>query len=409
MAGRRAAIAILLAATLGAACDGDDDTGRATTTTVPATTVAADHPTDGVLTIGMLLPSTGPGAAELGVPMREAVEVAVGDINAAGGVLGGSVRLVDFDEAHGGGFASLIEQGADAIVGPASSLVALAELNDAVEAGVVVCSPTATALALDEFPHNGLFFRTAPSDSLQMAAIMREVRDTGAESVAVAYLDDPYGRGLADAFAERVSESTLLTIDERVPFSGDEEDLSEVAEAVADNRVVVVLADSDDGGRFLTALDAVIDRDQPPTVIANDSVRDAGQPVAQLSPELRSRIAVVAPKARDDEVDGFFAANAVDCVNVIALAAVRADSDRPGDFRSYVAEVSYGGRPCSGFAECVDRLGEVDQIDYNGVSGRVDMRGTSNELSTAEFDVFGFDDDGAETEPETLTVSLLEQ
>jgi hypothetical protein len=50
----------------------------------------------------------------------------------------------------------------------------------------------------------------------------------------------------------------------------------------------------------------------------------------------------------------------------------------------------------------------VPQIDYNGVSGRVDMRGPSNELSTAEFDVFGFDDDGAETEPETLTVSLLE-
>jgi branched-chain amino acid transport system substrate-binding protein len=407
MAGRRAAIAIVLAAALAGACDGDD-AGVATTTAAPVVTIA-DHPTDGVLTIGMLLPSTGPGAASLGVPMREAVEVAVGDINAAGGVLGGSVRLVDFDEAHGGGIASLIEQGADAIVGPASSIVALAELNVAVTAGVVVCSPTATALALDEFPHNGLFFRTAPSDSLQMAAIVREVRDTGAESVAVAYLDDPYGRGLADAFAERVGESALLTVGERVPFSGDEEDLSEVAGAVAGNRVIVVLADADAGGRFLTALDSSIDRDEPPIVIVNDAVRGAGQqPVAQLSSVLRDRIVVVAPRAQDDEVDGFFAANAVDCVNVIALAAVRADSDRPRDFRSYLAEVSYDGRPCTGFAECVALLDEVPQIDYNGVSGRVDMRGLSNELSTAEFDVFGFDADGAETEPEVLTVALLE-
>lgn len=408
MAGRRSAIAIAIVAVLGAACDGDDDMGVATTAAAPVVTVATERPADGVLTIGMLLPSTGPGAASLGVPMREAVEVAVGDINAAGGVLGGSVRLVDFDEANRGGFASLIEQGADAIVGPASSLVTLAELSTAVDAGVVVCSPTATALALDEFPHNGLFFRTAPSDSLQMAAIVREARDTGAESVAVAYLDDPYGRGLADAFAERVAVSALLSVDERVGFSGDEEDLSEVAAEVADHRVVVLLADSDDGGRFLTALDAVIDRDQPPIVIANDAVRAAAQPVAQLSSELRERIVVVAPRAEVDDVEGFFAANAVDCVNVIALAAVRADSDRPRDFRSYLAEVSYGGSPCTGFAECVARLSEVPQIDYEGVSGQVDMRGLSNELSTAVFDVFGFDEDGAETEPAPLTVSLLE-
>ena len=37
--------------------------------------------------------------------------------------------------------------------------------------GLVACSPTAAAMALDDFPDRGLFVRTIPSDSLQAAAI----------------------------------------------------------------------------------------------------------------------------------------------------------------------------------------------------------------------------------------------
>ena len=391
-----------------AACTGDDAGPAATTAPSVASTAPAGAATDRQLTIGMLLPSTGQGAAAFGTPMRAAIEVAVGDINAAGGVLGTSVRLVDADEAHPGGFSELIEAGADAIVGPASSLVALAELNTALDAGVVVCSPTATALALDDYPDpDGLFFRTVPSDSLQMEAIVREVRDTGVESVSVAYLDDPYGRGLARAFEARVRASTVLTVDESVGFSGDQEDLSAVAERVGDSRAIVVLGDEDDGGRLLTALDDVIDRGDPPAVVINDSVRSARQPIAQLSPEMRSRLVGVAPRGVSDDVAGFFAANAVDCVNLIALAVAQAGSDRPEDFRGNIAVVSFGGSPCTGFTECAQRLTDVPQIDYNGLSGPVDLRGLSGDLSNAVFDVFGFDDTGAETQPPgTRQVSL---
>ena len=94
------------------------------------------------------------------------------------GVLGKDVVLEIVDEGGGTGPDELLASGVDAIVGPASSRVALAQLSSIVqpETGVVTCSPTATALALDDFPDNGFFFRTAPSDSLQMAAIARSVR-----------------------------------------------------------------------------------------------------------------------------------------------------------------------------------------------------------------------------------------
>ena len=389
------------------ACSDDTVTPPDTTTPSPATSSPAERPSDGVLTIGMLLPFTGAGANTLGAPIRSAIEDAVVEINAAGGVLGTSVRLLEADEAQAGGIDELIEGGADAIVGPASSLVALAELGTAIANDTVVCSPTATALALDDFPNrDGLFFRTVPSDSLQMEAIVREVRDTGVESVAVAYLDDPYGRGLANTFAARVRASTVLAVDERRGFSGAQEDLSEIAAAIAGTRAIVVLGDADDGGRLLTALDAVIDRSDPPTVIVNDAVRSARQPIAQLSPELRARLIGVAPRARAETVNGFFTANAIDCVNLIALAATQAGSDRPEDFGGNIPGVSYGGSPCSGFAECAQRLTEVPQIDYDGLSGPVDLRASGGDLGNAWFDVFGFDDTGAETAPRPRNIAL---
>jgi len=396
----------LAALAVAAACSGDAATPPDTSPASPVTTVPVQQPSDGILTVGILLPTTGSGSP-LGGPIRTAIEAAVGDINAAGGVLGRSVLLVDADEAHPGGFAELIDQGVDAIVGPASSLVALSELNTAMDAGVVVCSPTATALALDDFPDpNGLFFRTVPSDSLQMEAIVREVRDTGVESVSVAYLDDPYGRGLANAFEARVRASAVLSIDRREGFSGDQEDLSAVAGAVADSPAIVVLGDADDGGRLLTALDAVVDHADPPAVFVNDAVRSARQPIAQLSDEFRERLLAVAPQARVDAVDGFFAANAVDCVNLIALAVVQAGSDRPEDFRDNIAGVSNSGSPCSGFAECAQRLADVPQIDYRGVSGSVDLRGVTGDLANAIFDVFGFNENGSEKDPRPRSASL---
>ena len=167
-----------------------------TTTSSPA------RSDDGVLVLGVLLPTTGPGATLFGEGMIDAVELATDEINAAGGVNGADVELIDADEGATAasaaiGFDSLITGGVDAIIGPASSIVALSDLDAPVSAGVVTCSPTATALALDDYPDNGLFFRTVPSDSLQMVAMARVAERTGSTSIAIGYLDDSYGRGLA--------------------------------------------------------------------------------------------------------------------------------------------------------------------------------------------------------------------
>ena len=379
----------------------------------PATTLADDIPTttvaerssDGVLTIGVYLPTTGEGAP-LGGPMIEAVRDTIARINDAGGVLDRDVALVEVDEAVGTGLDELLAQNVDAIVGPASSTIALGQLATVVQSGtgVVTCSPSATALALDDFPDNGFFFRTVPSDSLQMEAIALRADRTGANSAAIAYLDDPYGRGLFDALHPAIVRRGLA-ITAEVPFSGDKEDLSEEAARLLDQQpgTVIVLGDADDGARLLSALDlaARSNGGRLPQVIVNDSIRSARQTIQSLSAGFRSRLIGVAPSSSSDRPDapeGFFAPHAVDCVNLIALAALQAASDAPTEIRKEIVDVSVGGRECPTFEDCAGLIELGLGVDYDGLSGPIDMSNAAGDVTIASFDAFRFGDDGVEVE-----------
>src|SRR4029079_13504078 len=128
------------------------------------------------LKIGVLLPQTGAGMP-IGVSMTAAVQMAVNEINTAGGVNGQTVAVAVADEGSTQEAASkalddlLNGQKVDAIVGPASSKVALALMDRIVDAKVATCSPTATAAALSDYPDNGYFFRTMASDDLEAKAL----------------------------------------------------------------------------------------------------------------------------------------------------------------------------------------------------------------------------------------------
>lgn len=389
------------------ACTGDDTVTPPSTSIADNTTTTIERDDDGILRLGVYLPVTGVGTS-LGEPMIGAVTASVDLINAAGGVFGAPVELEIVDEGAGIGPRSLLDGGVDAIVGPASSLDALSQLGELVESasGVVVCSPTATALTLDAFPDNGYFFRTAPSDSLQMTAVATRVRGTGLDSVAVGYLDDPYGRGLADAFRAE-ADRLRITVSSEVGFSSDQEDLSGAAADVLAGQpgVVVVLGDADDGSRLLAALDLVTGT--PPQIIVNDAIRTARERIQSLSPEFRAQLTGVAPLAvsvAPDGPAGFFTAHAADCVNLIALAALAAESDAPSRIRTTMASVSTGGRSCASYATCAGLLDQGLNIDYNGASGNVELSSTTGDPTQAWFESFGFDDTGVETDSQRFEV-----
>ena len=395
------------AALLATACTGGDDDPVPSTTVVVTTTTVPERTGDGTLTLGVYLPLTGAGAS-FGPALIAGVEGAVGLINDNGGVLGQPIELVSADEGSES-IEVLLAEGVDAIVGPASSTVALSGLAPAVDAssGVVTCSPMATARGLDSYPDNQFFFRTAPSDTLQMAAVARIAERTGSPTVAVGYIDDPYGRGLSDAFEGALS-GRPLTIVSSAGFSPDQGDLQPTAEELLANDpgVIVVLGDADDGSRLLAALDA--ETDDPPAIIINDTIRQARQVIQGLSDDFRDVLTGVAPQSNsasgDDEM-GFFVPHAIDCVNLIALAAIDAGSDSPVEIRKQMASVSTGGRTCTTFTACSLLLDQDLGIDYNGLSGRVDLSSVTGDPTRAWFETFQFDADGNEVHQDPIEVN----
>ena len=152
---------------------------------MPQVPVEGTRAGDGVLTIGTILPQTG-SLAFLGPPEFAAFDLAIQDINAAGGVLGADVVGIPGDSGDATTDTAnqtvdrLLSQNVDAIIGAASSGVSLTVIDKITGAGVVEFSPANTSKTLSDYPDKGLYFRTAPSDILQGAVLGEVIAGDGA-------------------------------------------------------------------------------------------------------------------------------------------------------------------------------------------------------------------------------------
>jgi branched-chain amino acid transport system substrate-binding protein len=402
------------------ACSSDGAAPVASDAAEITTTTVAPARSDGQLVVGVLLPSSGTAGSLVGDGMIAAVRDTRAEINRAGGVLGLPLQLVEADEGETASSAhaalgALCDAFFNAIVGPGSSVAALAVLDTARSAGLVSCSPTASALELDAFPDEGLFFRTIPSDTLAMAALAQVAEQTGEASVAIAYLDDRYGRGLRDA-AIRALAGRPLAVGDVVGFRSDDTSLrDEAAELLrGEPAVVVVLADAVGGAQLVAALaEASSAGGNRPVVIANDTLRDpvVQTVIAALPESFRSRLTGVGPLAAPEPADDDaavlapFAAMASDCVTLIALAAEQGDSDQSSSIASELPLVSVGGSICRTFDACLERIAEGLQIDYTGASGNTDLSASTGDPTNGRFERFAFDDDGSPTSIASFTVT----
>lgn len=195
------------------------------------------------LTIGYLGALTG-GFAETADEIRNIVALAVEQVNEAGGVGGRDVRLVVGDTALNAeqGLQEarrlIEEEGAAAIVGPLASSVTLpvAEQVAAVE-HVPFITPSATSPALSDAADGDFLFRATLSDAAQGAVLADLVLDDGITSVGVLYIDDPYGRGLYEAFRDAYTPEGVVAA---VSHAADE-----TAADYADNLESVKAGDAD--------------------------------------------------------------------------------------------------------------------------------------------------------------------
>lgn len=409
---------MLAGAVIAAGCSGGGSPtpSTSTTTTTSAPSRFARGEPDGVLTIGVLLPRTGSGES-LGKPLVDVITAAVAAVNAAGGVHGHDVRLRTVDEADSSAADDLLDDPSiDAIIGPASSRVALSVLPTITAAGVAACSPTATSIALTGMPDGGLFMRTVPSDALQAKAMARLINQTGLGEAAILFTDDVYGRPFASAI-HRELIGYGVTVTGELPYDPNDDDLSDEAAAVvaAGPPVVAVVGDTASGGRMVSALLAT--GPSAPQIVVNDAVRDADFTRTDLT-VLTERVTGVSVSAYEGSAlleqlfgssqlsSAAFASSAVDCVNLLALGAVESSPDDPAAIVASAISLSVGGVPCTFFADCIAAMTDGRKVDYNGPSGFVALD-SNGDLTRANFEVYGFTDTGAvEKKKDPMLVSF---
>src|SRR5215218_4126345 len=148
--------------------DGDDTTAEPKDDTSSSAAPAAKG--DGTLKIGTLLPQTG-SLAFLGPPEFAGVNLAIKDVNAAGGVNGKPIQVVHGDSGDAstdianGTVDKQIQAGVSVIIGAASSSVSLKVIDKITSAGIVEISPANTSDKFTTYNDKGLYFRTAPPDT----------------------------------------------------------------------------------------------------------------------------------------------------------------------------------------------------------------------------------------------------
>ena len=160
--------------------------------------------------IGWIGPLSGEYAA-YGKQVKAGTEVAVAEINAAGGIDGRKLVVIyeddQLDPKKGvAAFNKLVSvDGVPVVIQAAGSNVMLAEAPLAQRKKVVLISPTCTSPKISDA--GDYVFRIAPSDTYQGKVIADIARnDLKASTAAVLYINNDYGVGLKDVFLARFRE-----------------------------------------------------------------------------------------------------------------------------------------------------------------------------------------------------------
>ncbi len=372
---------------------------------------------DGVLTVGSIIPLTG-DLAFLSPPEVAALRLAEEDINAAGGVLGNPIVTIEGDSGDTNvdianpTVDQQLAEGADVIVGAASSAVSKLVIDKITGAGVIQFSMANTSPDFTTYDDNGLYFRTAPSDLLQGRVLANLIASDGAQSLSVIYRQESYGEGLAIAIRDNF-ESSGGTIDEFLPYAVDTENFDpEIDKLVAaDSDAIVVIAFQEAANIITTMHERGIGPVDKPVYgvdgfiggidaeMADTSILD-GLQGTEPSVDLATITSFTDrfEEAYGEPVDVFaFGAETYDAVVITALAAEMAGTDDPIAVAAEINDITRGGEKCTTFADCKAIIEAGGDPDYDGIGGPYEFV-DAGEPAAASFRIITYGADGIESD-----------
>lgn len=364
-----------------------------------------------VLKVASLLPQTG-SLEHLIYGPQAALQLALNDINDAGGVLGNDVELVAEGNEHDPTDPTIISNSVDDIIAaePAFVLGAMgtgntnAAMPKLTEAGILMGSPSNTGIALAGINEN--YFRTIASDIIQGRALGNLILQDGHSSVAVLTQNNDYGIGLRDNL-----QATLEEAGAEVTFgaegAGEEfpeaqtHFTSEVTAALDTNPDAVALVSYIEANQAIPELAAqgfdlenlyLVDGNTVPYEDFDEGLLEGAKgttPGSGVDEEFEAALVEVSPDASQSLS---FAPEAYDAVILVALAAQRGGAADTDTIRENLHAVSGadGGETCETYADCLALLEEGEDIHYQGRAGGGPLN-EDNEPSTAFVGIYEYD------------------
>ncbi len=391
------AAAVLATATLVlTACGGETETNSGdepATSESPDTSEAPAAKGDGTLNIGSLLPQTG-DLAFLGPPEFAGVDLAIQEINEAGGVLGQQIGSFKADSGDGtpdiagASVDNLLNDSVDVVIGAAASGVSLSVIDKITGAGVVHFSPANTAAAFDTYDDKGLYFRTAPSDRLQGQVLGNMAVEDGFTNVAIMARQDAYGEGLAEQTRTTLEEKGA-TVSEFILYSADAQNFTaEVNKVAASKPDAIVLIAFNETTKIIPQLISkgvgpqdvqlyFVDGNMADYSSENfdlEGVKGTFPAPGEVDETFNDRLLEIDPKLKDFT----YGPQSYDAVMMTALAAIAAGDDSGEAIASEIVNVSKDGTQCATFEECAQLLEDGEDIDYEGASGPCDLNDTGS-------------------------------
>jgi branched-chain amino acid transport system substrate-binding protein len=334
--------------------------------------------------IGLLSPITGP-IAVYAPGFADAAYVAISELNANNPTY--NFELVVGDSGCDGTTAgsaaqTLVDAGVAGIAGAACSGATLGAIEVAKAAGIAMVSYASTSPAITAHDDGGYLFRVVPSDAQQGQALAAVASADGFSNVALIYMTNDYGAGLADAFEGSWSEALCV----KVGYDQDATDFTSIVQQISDNSCgsVVMVTYATDGAGIIEEMAAQA-VDIP--IMGADGIADMGFEAEFSDNSTLGGVAATKPSPGGDSAEkaafevayaaaggdpgGIYTAETYDAVMIIAMAAM-ADTD--GDLRDDIATVGTNYAGASGthtFMSSGDVVGSgylVCAFTYDGSS-----------------------------------------
>ena len=179
----------------------------------------------GTFKIGGIGPLTG-DAASYGISVKQGAQVAVDEINAAGGVNGMKLELLFEDdecneEKSVSAYNKLMDSKVNAILGAVTSGCSIAVSEESVNDGILQITPSGSAMDCTKHPNS---FRICFTDPLQGKLMAQYISEQGLSSPAIIYdVASDYSKGIHDAFVEQAN-ALGMTIAADESFTGGDVD-----------------------------------------------------------------------------------------------------------------------------------------------------------------------------------------